>query len=64
MSLPILVALEPDEPLLLYIMATAEVMSMVLVVERPKPKQPQALKGANTTGSGSQDSDPAEGPRD
>jgi hypothetical protein len=64
MSLPILVALEPGEPLLLYIMATTEVMSMVLVIEWSEPKQPQALKGAHTTGSGSQDSDPAEGPRD
>jgi hypothetical protein len=33
-SLPILVALEPGEPLYLYITAAAEVVSMVLVVER------------------------------
>jgi hypothetical protein len=33
-SLPILVALEPGEPLYLYIVAAAEAMSMVLVVER------------------------------
>jgi hypothetical protein len=52
-------ALEPGEHLLLYIMATAEVMSMVLVAEQPEPKQPQALKGAPVAGSGSQDLDPA-----
>ena len=33
-SLPILVALEPEEPLYLYIAAAAEAVSMVLVVER------------------------------
>jgi hypothetical protein len=33
-SLPILVALEPGEPLYLYITTTAEAVSMVLVVER------------------------------
>jgi hypothetical protein len=33
-SLPILVALEPREPLYLYIAAAAEAVSMVLVVER------------------------------
>jgi hypothetical protein len=33
-----MVALEPSEPLLLYIVATAEVVSMVLVAERPEPK--------------------------
>jgi hypothetical protein len=33
-SLPILVALEPGEPLYLYIIAAIEVVSMVLVVER------------------------------
>jgi hypothetical protein len=45
-------------------MTTTEVVSMVLVAERPKPKQPQALKGASIVGPGSQDLDPAEGPRD
>jgi hypothetical protein len=63
-SLPIMVALEPDEPLLLYITATADVVSMVLVAERPKPRQPQALKGAPVAGSESRDPDPVEGPRD
>jgi hypothetical protein len=33
-SLPILVASEPGEPLYLYIAAAAEAVSMVLVVER------------------------------
>jgi hypothetical protein len=46
MSLPIMVAPKPDEPLLLYIMATTEVVSIVLVTEQPEPKHPQALKGA------------------
>jgi hypothetical protein len=36
-SLPIMVALEPDEPLLLYVVATADVISMVLVAEWPEP---------------------------
>jgi hypothetical protein len=34
-SLPILVAPEPEEPLYLYIVVAAEAASMVLVVERP-----------------------------
>jgi hypothetical protein len=59
-----MVALKSDEPLLLYIVATTEVMSMVQVVERMEPKQSQALKGAPAIGSGSQDLDPTEGPRD
>jgi hypothetical protein len=37
-SLPILVASEPEEPLYLYIVAAAEAVSMVLVVERPAPE--------------------------
>jgi hypothetical protein len=36
----IMVAPEPGEPLLLYIMAIADAVSMVLVMERPKPHQP------------------------
>jgi hypothetical protein len=64
MSLPVMVAPEPDEHLLLYIVAKAQVMSMVLVTERPESKQPQALKGAPVTRSGSEDPDPTEGPRD
>jgi hypothetical protein len=37
-SLPILVAPEPGEPLYLYIVVAAEVVSMVLVVERTAPE--------------------------
>jgi hypothetical protein len=55
---------ELDEPLLLYIVATTEVVSMLLVIEWSEPKQPQALKGAPATGFGSQDPDPTEGPHD
>jgi hypothetical protein len=51
--LPVMVAPEPGEHLLLYIAAKGEVVSMVLITERPKPKQPQALKGAPAAGSGS-----------
>jgi hypothetical protein len=61
MSLPIMVAPEPGEPLKLYIAATTGVKSMVLVTEPPEPKQPQALKGAPVAKSRSQDPDPAEG---
>jgi hypothetical protein len=32
-----MVTLEPGEPLLLYIVATTEVMRMVLVMERSEP---------------------------
>jgi hypothetical protein len=59
-----MVALEPGEPLLLYIMATTEVMSMVLVAERPEPKQPRTLKRAPVAGSRSQDPDPTKGSHD
>jgi hypothetical protein len=45
-SLPILVAPEPGEPLYLYIAAAAEVVSMVLVVER------MAQEGQEPEGSG------------
>jgi hypothetical protein len=62
MSLSIMVALELGEPLLPYIAAVAEVVSTVLVAERPEPKQPQALKGAPATRYGSQDPDPTEEP--
>jgi hypothetical protein len=37
MSLPVMVAPEPGERLLLYIAAIVEVVSMLLVAERPKP---------------------------
>jgi hypothetical protein len=59
-----MVALEPGEPMLIYFAATTEVVSMVLVAEQSKPKQPQALKGAPITRFGSQDPDPREGPCD
>jgi hypothetical protein len=62
-SLPIMVAPEPSEHLLLYIVITAEVVSMVLVTERSELKQPQALKGAPAAGSVSQDLNPVEGPQ-
>jgi hypothetical protein len=38
-SLSIMVAPEPGEPLLLYIMTTIDAMSMVLFMERPEPRQ-------------------------
>jgi hypothetical protein len=63
-SLPIMVALKLGEHLLLYITAKAKVVSMVLVVEWPKPKQPQALKGSPVAGSRSQDPGLAEGSHD
>jgi hypothetical protein len=59
-----MVALEPGKPLLLYVVATTEVMSMVLVIERPEPRQHQALKGAPVADSGFQDPNPAGGPVD
>jgi hypothetical protein len=55
-----MVASEPGEPLLLYITATAEVMSMVLIAEWSEPQQPQVPKGAPTVNSRSQDLDPTE----
>jgi hypothetical protein len=57
-----MVAPEPSEHLMLYIAATTEVISMVLVAERLEPKQSQALKGAPAIGSRYQDPDRAEGP--
>jgi hypothetical protein len=60
MSLPVMVAPEPNEHLLLYIVAKAKVVSMILIIERPEPKQPQALKGVPTVRPGSQDLDPTE----
>jgi hypothetical protein len=42
-SLPILVAPEPGEPLYLYITAATEAVSMVLVVERTT-QRPQGVK--------------------
>jgi hypothetical protein len=50
-----MVALEPGEPLLLYIAATSEAVSMVLVIERPDPHAPHELGSSSTDGSGSLD---------
>jgi hypothetical protein len=54
-----MVAPEPGEPLLLYITATAEAVSMVLVTERSEPPQPQETKETSVNSSGSQDMEPA-----
>jgi ribonuclease HI len=51
MSLPILVAPEPGEPLYLYITAAAEAVSMVLVVERTTQEDQVALEGQEPEGS-------------
>jgi hypothetical protein len=59
-----MVALEPGEPLLLYVMATGEVVIMVLVTERPELQQPHVPKGDPIAGSRSQDPDPTEGSGD
>jgi hypothetical protein len=58
-----MVSLESGEPLFLYVTATTEAMSMVLVAERPEPSQPQETKETSTDGSGSQDSEPARSPK-
>jgi hypothetical protein len=49
-SLPILVAPEPEEPLYLYIAAAAEAVSMVLVVERPAPESQEPEDSGPATG--------------
>jgi hypothetical protein len=56
---PIVVAPEPGEPLLLYIAATAEAVSMVLVVERPDPLAAHEHGSSSASGSGFRDSGPA-----
>jgi dsDNA-binding SOS-regulon protein len=61
-SSPVMVALEPAEPLLLYIAATTEAVSMVLVAELSKPPQPQETKEASANGLGSQGPEPAGSP--
>jgi hypothetical protein len=58
-----MVATEPGEPLLLYIAATAEAVSMVLVAERPDTHSPHELGSSSANGSGSQDPRPAEEPK-
>jgi hypothetical protein len=54
-SPPVMVAPEPGEPLPLYIAATSEAVSMVLVVERPDLHAPHELGSSSTDGSGSLD---------
>jgi hypothetical protein len=71
-SPPVMVSSEPGEPLLLYIAAIAEAVSMVderyltsppvLVDERSEPPQPQETKEASTNGSGSQGPESAGSP--
>jgi hypothetical protein len=51
---------EPGEPLLLYIAATSEAVSMVLVAEQPDPHNLYEVGSSSTDGSGSQDPGPAE----
>jgi hypothetical protein len=55
-----MVVSEPDEPLLLYIAATLEAVSMVLVAERPDPHDLHELESSSVDRSGSQDPGPAE----
>jgi hypothetical protein len=52
-SPPIVVAPEPGEPLLLYIAAAAEAVSMVLVAERPDPLATHEHGSSSASGSGS-----------
>jgi hypothetical protein len=54
-SPPVMVAPEPGEPLLLYITATSEAVSIVLVIERPDPHAPHELRSSSTDGSWSLD---------
>jgi hypothetical protein len=55
-----MVAPEHGEPLLLYIVATIEAVSMVLVAQRPEPHQHQEPKGTSAASSESLDPGPAE----
>jgi hypothetical protein len=54
-SPPVMVAPELGEPLLLYIAATLEAVSMVLVAERLDPHAPHELMSSSADGSGSLD---------
>jgi hypothetical protein len=49
----VMVAPEPDEPLLLYIVATSEGVSMMLVAEQPDPHDLHELGSSSVDGSGS-----------
>jgi hypothetical protein len=55
-----MVAPEPGEPLLLYIAATSEAVSMVLVAERPDPHALHELGSSSADGPGSLDPQPVE----
>jgi hypothetical protein len=57
-----MVAPESGEPLLLYIAATVEAMSMVLVAERPDPLATHEHGSSSASRSGSRDPGPAEKP--
>jgi hypothetical protein len=57
-SPPVMVDLKLGEPLVLYIAARDEAMSMVMVSERSEPPRPQETKEASAKGSGSQDPEP------
>jgi hypothetical protein len=59
-SPPVMVAPEPGEPLLFYIVATSEAVSMVLVTERLDPHGLHELGSSSADGSGFQDPGPAE----
>jgi hypothetical protein len=59
-----MVAPEPGEPLLLYISAMVDAISMVLVAERLEPPQTLTSQGAAANGLGSQDSEHTEVPRE
>jgi hypothetical protein len=61
-SPPVMVAPEPSEPLLLYVAATSEAVSMVLVAERPDLHDLHELGSSSADGSGSQDPGPMEEP--
>jgi hypothetical protein len=52
------VALEPDEPLLLYIAATVDAVSMVLVTERPESLAAHEHGSSFASGLGSRDPGP------
>jgi hypothetical protein len=62
-SPPVMVAPGPGEPLLLYIVATSDAMSVVLVAERPNPQSTHELGSSSADGSGSQHLGPVEEPR-
>jgi hypothetical protein len=61
-SPPVMMVPEPGEPLLLYIAATSEAMSMVLVAKRSNPQGLCELGSSSTDGSGSQDPGPMDEP--